>query len=781
MNTEVFVSYSNQDYERVMPLVERLRGGGVAIWVDEGGIDAATLWSESIVEAIAECKVLIMMVSSHSTDSHNVVKEVMIASESKKTILPIYLEPAEIPAKLKYQLTGIQHLEWFDSGSDEVFETLKDGLAKRGVTIDGKITPTQIQTYQAPGQTPSKTNRRNHRPPNGTTAQSSPTKNIALTTLTIACAILVSLLLGNLEPNTPSIEEKPIHLPINIPKGENFYFDINSQFHRSIAVSPNGQYFTYITGQKADSDHTLWLHSLESNKRINLRTSNLMEGIYDPFFSPDSRWLVFFDNGKMNRISTSTNEHNIICDASLVQGGTWGENNVIYFSPNEGSQLQAIDINKSNDPEIVDYDSSNKKALLTLGWPDYLPNEKGLLFFDFGGNINANYGTIYHMDLRTKKTTVLVKNGFAPKYSKTGHLLYTRDNALKARTFDISTLTVGHDEVTLVSGIRMNPFWGNAQYSISDEGTLAYISGTNLSNGVFSWVDRKGLVERIEQMKPNVYCRFALNSTGEKVAVPISRERADIYVFDLASGASTPITRKNINHHPVWSPDDSKIIYTKKTPDRNLVMQINSNGSGTSEMLYENSEGDVSTEGWSEDGAKVSIADFPERTGYLDLNENPPKFKELASSKGTTIFGLTFSPNGKWISFGSSITGGYSCYIAPIDKPDQAQLITKIYKGEEPRWSPKGDEIFYRGAKGLYSVPLEFDSNDNVVIGKPTLIVNIPWIDNWGIGYDVHPSGQKFLVVVHEKVEVVDHFNIVLNFDTLIEQKFAELKNSKQP
>ena len=166
MSTEVFVSYSSQDYERVMPLVDRLRSAGVATWVDEGNIDAATLWSESIVEAIAECRVLIMMVSSHSTDSHNVVKEVMIASESKKTILPIYLEPADIPAKLKYQLTGIQHLEWFDGGSDEVFETLKDGLAKRGVTVDGQVPDKQPK--QALGQAPQKQTRR---PPRQATPQ----------------------------------------------------------------------------------------------------------------------------------------------------------------------------------------------------------------------------------------------------------------------------------------------------------------------------------------------------------------------------------------------------------------------------------------------------------------------------------------------------------------------------------------------------------------------------------------------------------------------------------
>ena len=139
MNAEVFISYSSQDYERVIPIVNRLRTVGFGVWLDEGNIDAATLWSESIVEAIGDCSVFVMMVSSYSVASHNVVKEVMIASEGKKTILPVYLEPTKIPAKLKYQLTGIQHLEWFEGGSDEVFETLKDVLAKNEVTAVDEI------------------------------------------------------------------------------------------------------------------------------------------------------------------------------------------------------------------------------------------------------------------------------------------------------------------------------------------------------------------------------------------------------------------------------------------------------------------------------------------------------------------------------------------------------------------------------------------------------------------------------------------------------------------
>ena len=332
MSIEVFVSYSSQDYERVIPVVDRLREAGVALWVDEGSIDAATLWSESIVEAIAECHVLIMMVSSHSTDSHNVVKEVMIASEGKKTILPIYLESAEIPAKLKYQLTGIQHLEWFDGGSDEVFETLKDGLAKRGVTIDGKAS-----SDQALGQAPQKRNRKSHHRPSHQGQSSFGTKNVALAALSIVCILLITtILLDTKKQVNKTTQKEPTYLPISVSNGEKFYFDLSSQFHQSIAISPDGKWIAYVSGAKADGIHNLWLHSIKDDKKTKLATTQSMWGLYNPFFSPDSRWLAIFDDGKLKRYSTDTLEMNIVCDESVTFGGVWGDANTIYFSPYEG-------------------------------------------------------------------------------------------------------------------------------------------------------------------------------------------------------------------------------------------------------------------------------------------------------------------------------------------------------------------------------------------------------------------------------------------------------------
>ena len=156
MSAEVFVSYSSQDHAQVSKIIERLRKAGVSVWMDEGGIDAATLWSEAIVEAINESKVLIMMVSKHSTDSANVVKEVMLASESSKTILPVYLEPADIPTRLKYQLTGIQHSEAYSLAPDELLDELLRGLAKNGVTVPGY----EMSNASASSQSPSHKKRR---------------------------------------------------------------------------------------------------------------------------------------------------------------------------------------------------------------------------------------------------------------------------------------------------------------------------------------------------------------------------------------------------------------------------------------------------------------------------------------------------------------------------------------------------------------------------------------------------------------------------------------------
>ncbi len=119
MKPEIFVSYSREDQDQVYPIVEKLRQRGLKIWIDQEGIHGAKLWSQEIVNAIESSKVFILFASSKAFNSKNVTKELALASESDKHILPVFIEEAEIPAAMKYQLAGIQHLAHEEEHEDQ--------------------------------------------------------------------------------------------------------------------------------------------------------------------------------------------------------------------------------------------------------------------------------------------------------------------------------------------------------------------------------------------------------------------------------------------------------------------------------------------------------------------------------------------------------------------------------------------------------------------------------------------------------------------------------------
>ena len=134
MSAEVFVSYARVNRERVLQLVERMRSAGVGVWIDEGGIHGASLWGQEIVDAIESSKVMLLMLSDASITSDNVVKELSIASEDKKPILPVYLHQAVIPKSMRYQLAGIQHIEYFEGNEDAAFRSMCVALSRLGVS-----------------------------------------------------------------------------------------------------------------------------------------------------------------------------------------------------------------------------------------------------------------------------------------------------------------------------------------------------------------------------------------------------------------------------------------------------------------------------------------------------------------------------------------------------------------------------------------------------------------------------------------------------------------------
>ena len=57
------------------------------------------------------------------------------------------------------------------------------------------------------------------------------------------------------------------------------------------------------------------------------------EGGTFPFWSPDSRSIGFFADGKLKTVAIAGGPPIVLCDAPRGSGGSWNRDNVILFAP----------------------------------------------------------------------------------------------------------------------------------------------------------------------------------------------------------------------------------------------------------------------------------------------------------------------------------------------------------------------------------------------------------------------------------------------------------------
>lgn len=127
-----FISYSRRDSKIVDTLIMRLNNSGYRVWVDRKGIGGGEYWRQEIVDAIENCTVFLLALSSQSILSENVRKEVDLADSADRRIIPIELQQIiNLPAELKYQLAGIQRINLatnFESGIRQLIDAIESGI-----------------------------------------------------------------------------------------------------------------------------------------------------------------------------------------------------------------------------------------------------------------------------------------------------------------------------------------------------------------------------------------------------------------------------------------------------------------------------------------------------------------------------------------------------------------------------------------------------------------------------------------------------------------------------
>ncbi|MBI3694947.1 MAG: serine/threonine-protein kinase [Acidobacteria bacterium] len=102
----------------------------------------------------------------------------------------------------------------------------------------------------------------------------------------------------------------------------------------SFAISPDGRYLAIAA--TAQGKRYLWVRALDALQPQLLPGT---EEAANPFWSPDSRWIGFFAQGKLKKIAVSGGPAQTLCDAAAGRGGAWNRDGVILFAPSPTGPL----------------------------------------------------------------------------------------------------------------------------------------------------------------------------------------------------------------------------------------------------------------------------------------------------------------------------------------------------------------------------------------------------------------------------------------------------------
>ena len=136
MARDIFVSYSQPDYDCAMEMVARVEREGIDCWIAPRDIAPSADWAAEIIDAIAGARTMILVFSASSNDSPQVRREVERAVSKQVSILPFRIENVVPSKSLEYFLSSQHWLDAFPPPREPHYARLCTYLRASGAKAD---------------------------------------------------------------------------------------------------------------------------------------------------------------------------------------------------------------------------------------------------------------------------------------------------------------------------------------------------------------------------------------------------------------------------------------------------------------------------------------------------------------------------------------------------------------------------------------------------------------------------------------------------------------------
>jgi TIR domain/Domain of unknown function (DUF4384) len=111
MSHNVFISYSSQDMAIADAACNALEAAGIRCWIAPRNIVAGTDWPVAITQAIADCRLVLLIFSAHSNESKEVARELKCAEDGEKVVVPFRIAEVRPTSMLQYYMSATHWLD----------------------------------------------------------------------------------------------------------------------------------------------------------------------------------------------------------------------------------------------------------------------------------------------------------------------------------------------------------------------------------------------------------------------------------------------------------------------------------------------------------------------------------------------------------------------------------------------------------------------------------------------------------------------------------------------
>lgn len=522
-------------------------------------------------------------------------------------------------------------------------------------------------------------------------------------------------------------------------------------FWGRIALSPDGSHLAYV----GVPGRTIWIRARDQLHAVAVTGS---EGASTPFFSPDGQSVGFINGRRVQFVSISGGAPTVVTDTLVgVAGASWAHDGFIYADGLGAASLLRVEATPGAVPKWFTTLDSAKGETDHL-WPDVLPNNKGVLFTVFFGARNAPNGrtpsSIAVADIPSGKHRIILDGAMFARYSPSGHLLYvTTNKALMIVPFDQSSMTIKGSPTTLVESVRLGSS-GSADVAVSSDGTLIYATGSNDGNVELVWVTRDGKAQSVDSTWQGYFSYPALSPTGKSLALTVAANSSggrDLWIKQLDKGPAARLTLDgNSNIYPAWTPDGRSVTYSATAQGSTFLFTKRADGSSQAALQLKAKIAVVGAS-WSPDGKWLVYRTDRQGPGASDIMGIRPGVDTapipLVATRFTE-FSPAISPDGRWLAYSSNESGRYEIYVVPFPNTNAAKWIVSTIGGTEPRWSHRGNEMFYRDGAGNM-VAVEVKTKPVFSVTRSTVLFSASRFAAFegSPQYDVSADDQRFLML----------------------------------